>query len=440
MAPRICLLPIAVSPSLRIITNNMDYADTYLSRWLHKRKRTFPELSASARLTTSVRANGNTWKPRNFGGNNGIHYDTQGGLHIFWYKRRLFYARVVKPGGNSDYITLSCVGLSLRPIKSLLEEAYNSFAEEDKRRFTTVWRPDTNRNYESGIWRRASRNKQRAMSTVDLDAKIKADLLNDIERYLSKTTQEWYTSKGVPYRRGYLFHGPPGTGKSSLCMALASQFNVDIYVTSLLDPGMDDFTLSSYFAGLPNRALVLLEDIDSAGLGRVASIPVSRRVKQNRQSMVTLFGLLNALDGVGAAEGRIVIMTTNTPEKLDSALTRPGRVDYKVPFKNATSAQTRAVFVRMFDDYHKTAQLLGRSEHFDLEKAADAFVDTHKDGNASVAELQEFCLGHREDPEGGISSFGSWLKKLNTQRNKQVKRIVDDDASAHLISEDIEVD
>jgi len=64
-----------------------------------------------------------------------------------------------------------------------------------------------------------------------------------------------------------------------------------------------------------------LEDIDALFVGREA-------VTKNTQKQISFSGLLNALDGVRAQEGRIIFMTTNHPEKLDPALMRPGRADF----------------------------------------------------------------------------------------------------------------
>lgn len=77
-----------------------------------------------------------------------------------------------------------------------------------------------------------------------------------------------YTNRGIPYRRGYLFHGPPGTGKTSLSFAIAGVFGLDIYCVSLLEPTLTEEDLGLLFNSLPRRCVVLLEDIDSAGLIR----------------------------------------------------------------------------------------------------------------------------------------------------------------------------
>lgn len=89
-----------------------------------------------------------------------------------------------------------------------------------------------------------------------------------MNEYLHPATPHWYANRGIPLRRGYLFHGPPGTGKTSLSFALAGVFGLSIYVISLLDPNLTEEDLSTLFNGLPRRCIVLLEDIDTAGLKR----------------------------------------------------------------------------------------------------------------------------------------------------------------------------
>jgi len=46
---------------------------------------------------------------------------------------------------------------------------------------------------------------------------------------------------------------------------------------------------------------------------------------------------LNVLDGILEIDGRMLIITTNYPEKIDEALLRPGRIDIKIELKEATS-------------------------------------------------------------------------------------------------------
>ena len=105
---------------------------------------------------------------------------------------------------------------------------------------------------------------------------------------------------GVPYGRGYLLHGPPGGGKTSFFLALAGALDLDVCLLSLSDEGLTDDRLALALANAPRNCCVLLEDVDAA----FASEETSR-------GHLTLSGLLNALDGAAAADGRVELMTTN---------------------------------------------------------------------------------------------------------------------------------
>lgn len=130
--------------------------------------------------------------------------------------------------------------------------------------------------------------------------------------------------------------------------------------------GMDDSTLSSVISELPDKCIVLVEDIDAAfhqGIRRDIVDPEKqngkspeeddkhRGEKENSDSIstrITLSGLLNALDGIGAQEGRILFATTNDYKALDPALCRPGRLDLHIEFKLASKYQCRELFRRFY--------------------------------------------------------------------------------------------
>lgn len=167
--------------------------------------------------------------------------------------------------------------------------------------------------------------KQRPLDSVVLDSGISDRIVNDCEEFINNV--KWYSDRGIPYRRGYLLYGPPGCGKSSFITALAGELERGICVLNLSDRMLTDDRLNHLLAVAPQETIILLEDIDAVFVSREET----KEVKAAYQGLnsVTLSGLLNALDGVASSEGRILFMTTNYLDRLDPALIRPGRVDYK---------------------------------------------------------------------------------------------------------------
>jgi mitochondrial chaperone BCS1 len=80
--------------------------------------------------------------------------------------------------------------------------------------------------------------------------------------HIDQGAQRQYSSRGIPYRRGYLLHRPPGTRKSSLSVSIAGYFDLDIYIFSLSD--INKGGLKNLFTELPRRYVILLEDVDAA--------------------------------------------------------------------------------------------------------------------------------------------------------------------------------
>jgi len=181
---------------------------------------------------------------------------------------------------------------------------------------------------------------------------------------------------GIPFRRGYLLYGAPGSGKTSMIHSLAGELGLDVYVISLSRTGLDDTALSELISDLPERCIALMEDIDAAfhqgiesrDLNDSATTPPPPPPPPDGQaqsqgqspggnggnggnggprssaSRITLSGLLNAIDGIGAHDGRILYATTNKYFALDPALCRPGRMDLHIEFKLASRYQARELF------------------------------------------------------------------------------------------------
>lgn len=215
--------------------------------------------------------------------------------------------------------------------------------------------------------------RPRPLESVVLPKGVMPALAADMEWFLG--AGDWYASVGVPHRRGYLLHGPPGTGKTSACSALASYFGLDVAVASLNSGSLDDTKLALLFQKSPQRSIVLLEDVDC--------LYNPDRTAKDEAGKVTLSGLLNALDGAAAQEGRAFFMTTNHRDRLDPALLRPGRADVEVEFGLADASQLARMYLRFFP-----AAPTGW---------AAAFADAVGGGKRTPAEVQQWLMLNRGD-------------------------------------------
>jgi len=244
--------------------------------------------------------------------------------------------------------------------------------------------------------------RKRPLKSVVLEEGLSEKIENDVREFLEART--WYLDRGIPYRRGYLLHGPPGTGKTSYVQALAGVLDFNIAMLSLSQRGLHDDLLNHLLLNVPPRTIVLLEDADAAFSNR-------RQRDEDGYSgtNVTFSGLLNALDGVASAEERVIFMTTNHIDKLDQALVRPGRVDMTIRLGEATESQMAHMWDRFYAQYDADGQ---RREAFLGELRQRGLV-----GAVSTAELQGLFLAAKDDPDAAIALVGGFAVARKSVEN-----------------------
>ncbi|CCW65662.1 unnamed protein product [Phytomonas sp. EM1] len=245
----------------------------------------------------------------------------------------------------------------------------------------------------------------------------------------------FYAKLGIPWRRGYLFEGAPGTGKTSLVLALAGELGMPVFVLSLRAPGLSDDVLLHHIGRLPARCVLLVEDFENAiatearaGFREGKPPPVggppffptpseahaegegegfSTEIARAGEASVSLSGFLNAIDGVASGEGRILVMTTNNAARIPAraALLRPGRVDRRVVFPKlppSEMARMRGAFADalqrphpLFMDPKEPGEEGGRTTkmEIDLDHADDAAAPLP----ATPAEFQQQLLNRVYD-------------------------------------------
>lgn len=160
--------------------------------------------------------------------------------------------------------------------------------------------------------------------SVVLDPSVARLVRDDFESFFRR--EFWFREHGLPFRRGYLFYGPPGNGKTTVIKVMASHPSVTPFTLDFCHECLSNESLSGFFEMAAQNApsLVIFEDLDRA---------FADDDDREKRPKITLQHFLNCLDGVGTQDGLIVVATANDPSMLDAAiLKRPGRFDRIVAF------------------------------------------------------------------------------------------------------------
>lgn len=217
-----------------------------------------------------------------------------------------------------------------------------------------------------------------------LDPAAVSLLRDDFESFFER--EQWFRLHHLPFRRGYLLHGPPGNGKSTAIRAMVSSRSLHAYSLRLFDPRIDDSDLADLFEQAANNcpALIMFEDLDRA-FPRTGS----------SKSQISLQSLLNCLDGVATSEGIVVVATANEPTILDPAiLRRPGRFDRVISFPKP-NPELRAKFLEIKTGAARLSEsetVLRESEGFSFAQLQEAFILAGQQAFSRGTDIDEIDL------------------------------------------------
>jgi len=295
-------------------------------------------------------------------------------------------------------ITLSSTTLNADELRSVLqdwvkeyEKRLNCDNEKHLKYFLYTPGSDANEEYYDATSHYSEFKFESGKSFDNVFYPEKEDIKKRIDFF--SNNKAWYKIRGVPYTMGFMFYGEPGCGKTSTIKAIANYTQRHIVsiplnrIRSAKELLNIFYNVRINYKDIPlHQRLYVLEDIDAADLKDIVGERSEKESKEKEKdaedktittndanedsgidmnllnilkpsvglsfktSKLTLSSLLEVLDGVMEMDGRMLIVTTNYPEKLDKALIRPGRIDMKVKFGPMTSQN----IVEMFEHYYES--------------------------------------------------------------------------------------
>lgn len=270
------------------------------------------------------------------------------GNHLFWRGFRPFIYRHMIDKNSSrgveltESVVIMTLGRNRKPLTDIIDEASAMSVSSPNMTSVFTW----NKHH---YWHQLKDKQNRSMETVFLNSDTKFSVTRDLSQFYSR--RDWYSERGIPYRRAYLFSGSPGTGKTSFILALAGELQCPVYFINLSTIESDDVLIGA-FVTAPAKSILVIEDIDAMLINGHRD---SKKISQNKSRKgVTLSGFLNVLDGILSPDGRVVFMTTNYPERLDKALLRAGRTDVHVRFEALDRESVYTMFKAFYGVYPKS--------------------------------------------------------------------------------------
>ncbi len=324
---------------------------------------------------------------------------------------------------------LKSVNRNLKYIQDCVNKVYIDFNEwKDNLSYTTksIFFSGINPKGTTSTFYKYDFNSNKTFDNMFFEHKF--NIKNRIDEYMNN--YQHYKKLGIPHTLGFLFYGEPGCGKTSCIKAIANYMDRNIISINLahifdindlrrlfLDKRTIRMNDDSYDIGytIDNyKRLYVFEEIDCNSEDNIlldrnlktesnnitdknkndlsnilmelndnVSNKSSRASdnKVSRKRNIKLGEILELLDGISETDDRVIIFTTNYPEKLDKALIRPGRIDMMIEFKKLRRVDIRDNFKQWFG--------------YDIPKDKLSKI---KENSITQAEFGKLCFENKSNP------------------------------------------
>lgn len=291
----------------------------------------------------------------------------------------------------------------------LIRDEFNRFRKENCIYKGHIVRIDRSGRHFSQAILRAGADRGHALNDVILPGEVKKYISDNILDYIRYS--ELISKNGFELRRGVLFHGVPGTGKTMMCEALASELK-DFFCIFLAGESLSEvssaFSLAKFYA----PSMIVIEDVDLIGKER------------DLNNFTPLLGeLFNSLDNLASNDKVCVIFTTNRLKAIETALSdRPGRIDVIVEFPLPVP-ELRLKLMKLYSRFSDTELGVFSKMVEETEGCTPAFIKELVK-RAVLMAIREGSMNNESRTVLQERHFSKSLQELKDIKNSSARKII----------------